>query len=123
VKKNCFGPSDGGEKRKLRTSQQFKMKHGGCTYMLTNKNNRVIYVGVTSALRARIWQHKTKFYPKSFSAKYNCGKIVWYECFPSIVEAIDREKQLKGGNRKQKEDLINAMNPQWKDLWDDIQDL
>jgi putative endonuclease len=99
------------------------MKHGGCTYMITNKKNSVIYVGVTSALRARIWQHKTKFYPKSFSAKYNCSKIVWYECFPTILEAIDREKQLKGGSRKQKEDLINEMNPGGKDLWEEVQDL
>lgn len=99
------------------------MKHGGCTYMITNKNNTVIYVGVTSALRARIWQHKTKFYPKSFTAKYNCEKIVWYECFAHIEEAINREKQLKAGTRKRKEDLINKMNPEWKDLWEEIQDL
>jgi putative endonuclease len=99
------------------------MKHGGCTYMVTNKNNTVIYVGVTSALRARIWEHKTKFYPKSFTAKYNCEKIVWYECFPRIEEAIDREKQLKGGSRKRKENLILEMNPEWKDLWEEIQDL
>ena len=91
--------------------------------MVTNKNNSVIYVGVTSALRARIWEHKTKFYPKSFSAKYNCDKIVWYECFSSIEEAIFREKQLKAGSRKQKEDLINEKNSEWKDLWDEIQDL
>ena len=55
------------------------MKKGGCTYMITNKNNTVIYIGVTSALRARIWEHKTKFYPTSFTAKYNCDKIVWYD--------------------------------------------
>jgi putative endonuclease len=91
--------------------------------MVTNKNNTVIYVGVTSALRARIWEHKTKFYPKSFTAKYNCEKIVWYECFPRIEEAIDREKQLKGGSRKRKENLILEMNPEWKDLWEEIQDL
>ena len=91
--------------------------------MITNKNNTVIYVGVTSALRARIWQHKTKFYPKSFTAKYNCEKIVWYECFGRIEEAIDREKQLKGGGRKRKEELINKVNPDWKDLWEEIQDL
>ena len=91
--------------------------------MITNKYNTVLYVGVSSALRARIWEHKTKFYPKSFTAKYNCDKIVWHECFPTIVEAIDREKQLKAGNRKKKEALINAMNPGWKDLWEDIQDL
>ena len=91
--------------------------------MITNKNNTVIYVGVTSALRARIWQHKTKFYPKSFTAKYNCDKIVWYESFPRIEAAIDREKQLKAGSRNKKEELINKMNPEWKDLWDEIQDL
>ncbi len=99
------------------------MKHGGCTYMVTNKYNTVIYVGVSSALRARIWEHKTKFYSKSFTAKYNCEKIVWYECFPRIEEAIDREKQLKGGSRKRKENLIIAKNPGWKDLWEEIQEL
>ncbi|MEO8960698.1 MAG: GIY-YIG nuclease family protein, partial [Ginsengibacter sp.] len=81
------------------------------------------YIGVSSALRARIWQHKTKYYPKSFTAKYNCDKIVWYESFPRIEAAIDREIQLKAGNRKKKEELINKMNPDWKDLWDEIQDL
>ena len=91
--------------------------------MVVNKNNTVIYVGVTSALRARIWEHKIKFYPKSFTAKYNCEKIVWYDCFSSIEEAIEREKQLKGGSRKKKEELINKTNPEWKDLWAEIQDL
>ena len=91
--------------------------------MVTNKNNTVIYIGVTSALRARIWEHKTKFYPKSFTAKYNCDKIVWYESFPRIEEAIEREKQLKSGSRKKKEELINKINPGWKDLWNEVQDL
>ena len=91
--------------------------------MVCNKNNTVIYTGVTSALSARVWQHKTKAYPKSFTAKYNCDKIVWFECFPTIMEAIEREKQLKGGNRKQKENLINLQNSEWRDLWEDIQDL
>lgn len=91
--------------------------------MVTNKCNTVIYVGVSSSLRARIWEHKTKFYPESSTAKYNCNKIVWCECFPTIMEAIDREKQLKAGSRKRKEALINTMNPEWKDLWEEIQDL
>ena len=91
--------------------------------MITNKNNSVIYIGVTSSLRARIWKHKIKFYPNSFTAKYNCNKIVWFECFPTIMEAIEREKQLKAGNRNKKENLINAMNMEWKDLWEEIQDL
>ena len=99
------------------------MKHGGCTYIITNQYNTVLYTGVTAELRARIWEHKTKFYPESFTAKYNCNKIVWFETFPRIEEAIDREKQIKGGGRKNKEKLINALNPKWRDLWEDIQDL
>ena len=91
--------------------------------MITNKNNTVIYTGVTSALRARIWEHKSKFYPKSFTSKYNCEKIIWYQCFPRIEEAIEKEKQLKGGSRKKKENLINEKNPEWRDLWEEIQDL
>ncbi len=99
------------------------VKHGGFVYIVTNKQNTVLYTGVTSALRARINEHKTKFYPKSFTAKYNCDKIVWYESLSYIEEAIEREKQIKAGNRKNKEALINALNPAWKDLWEEIQDL
>ena len=99
------------------------IKYGGVTYIITNQYNTVLYTGVTSALRARIWEHKTKYYPKSFTAKYNCDKIVWYELLPTIGEAIDREKQIKAGNRKAKEQLINLMNPDWKDLWEEIQDI
>jgi len=100
-----------------------RTKHGGFVYIVTNKYNTVLYTGVTSELRARIFEHKTKFYPKSFTAKYNCDKIVWYQFLPYIEEAIEREKQIKAGNRKNKEDLINALNPQWRDLWGEIQDL
>jgi putative endonuclease len=99
------------------------MRHGGCVYIITNQYNKVLYTGVTADLRARIWEHKTKFYPTGFTAKYNCNKIIWYESFHNIEEAIAREKQIKGGSRKDKEALINGMNPAWKDLWDDIQDL
>ena len=99
------------------------MKHGGCVYIITNRYNKVLYTGVTSELRARIWEHKTKFYPESFTAKFNCNKIVWYEVLPRIEEAIEREKQIKGGSRKDKKALINTINPTWRDLWEDIQDL
>jgi putative endonuclease len=99
------------------------MKRGGFVYIITNQNNTVLYTGVTSELRARIFEHKTKFYPKSFTAKYNCNKIVWFEFVPHIEEAIEKEKQIKAGNRKAKEFLINSINPTRKDLWDDIQDL
>ena len=99
------------------------MKHGGCVYIITNQYNKVLYTGVTVELRARIWEHKTKFYPKSFTAKFNCNKIVWYEVFARIEEAIEREKQIKGGRRKDKEVLIQKLNPTWRDLCKDIQDL
>lgn len=82
---------------------------------MANKNNTVIYAGVTSNLLRRVFQHKTKFY-KGFTSRYNCDKLVYYEEFNNIIHAIQREKQLKAGNRKRKEDLINSMNPEWKDL-------
>jgi putative endonuclease len=83
-------------------------------YFLTNKNNTVIYIGVTSNLLKRIYQHKTK----EFTSKYNCDKLVYLEEFDSVNEAISREKQLKSGNRKRKEALINLENSNWKDLSD-----
>ncbi len=84
-------------------------------YFLTNKNNTVIYIGVTSDIEKRILQHKTKVF-KGFTSKYNCNKLVYFEEFDSINQAIVREKQLKSGNRKKKEDLINTSNPEWIDL-------
>ena len=89
-------------------------KHGGFVYIITNQNNTVLYTGVTSKLRARIFEHKTNFYPKSFTARYNCNKIVWFEFLPHIEEAIGREKQIKASNRKAKELLINSINTTWK---------
>jgi putative endonuclease len=85
-------------------------------YILTNKNNSVLYVGVTSNIKQRINQHKTGFYPNSFSKRYNINKLVYFEFQPTSMDAINREKQLKGGNRQKKIDLINTMNPEWKDL-------
>ena len=99
------------------------LKHGGFVYIITNKNNTVLYTGVTSELRARIDQHKSKYYPNSFAAKYNCDKIVWYQQLDYIEDAIAREKQIKAGNRMKKEELIHKMNSEWRDLWDEIQDL
>lgn len=93
------------------------MKKGGFVYIITNKNNTVVYVGVTEDLVRRIFEHKTKTNPKSFSARYNLEKLVYFEGFHSIEEAIIREKQLKAGNRKKKEFLINSLNPNWIDLY------
>ena len=84
-------------------------------YFLTNKNNTVIYIGVTSNLIKRVFEHKTKK-NNSFTSKYNCNKLVYFEEFLNIEEAIYREKQLKSGNRKRKEELINSINSEWNDL-------
>lgn len=92
------------------------MERGGYIYILTNKNNTVLYTGVTSALDKRLYEHKTGFYKDSFTSRYNVSKLVYYECFTSIEEAIIREKQIKAGSRKKKLDLINRFNPEWKDL-------
>lgn len=72
--------------------------------------------GVTSNLSQRIYQHKTGYYKNSFSSKYKVNKLVYYEFFDSINEAISREKQIKAGSRQKKIELINKLNPEWKDL-------
>ena len=92
----------------------------GFIYMVTNKNNTTRYVGVTSNLPARILEHKTKQYKNSFSAKYNLDKLVYWEAFQDIGNAIGREKQIKGGSRQKKLDLINSINPEWIDLYESI---
>ena len=97
------------------------MQKGGAIYIMTNDSNTVLYTGVTSDLLRRIYQHKEKMDLKCFTYKYNITKLVYYESFDSIEEAIAREKQIKGGSRKKKEILINSVNPEWKDLWEEIQ--
>lgn len=96
------------------------MQYGGTVYILTNKNRTTLYVGVTSNLAARIQEHREKKYPNSFTARYNLNFLVFYENFLRIEEAIAREKQLKGGSRRKKEDLIGNFNPHWRDLSDEV---
>ncbi|MBS1771465.1 MAG: GIY-YIG nuclease family protein [Bacteroidetes bacterium] len=96
------------------------MSKGGTVYIMTTSNRRVLYVGVTSDLIGRVWEHRNKVNPKSFTAKYNCVMLVYYADFSSIANAIAEEKRIKGCSRQHKDDLIDAMNPEWKDLWDDI---
>jgi putative endonuclease len=91
------------------------MKHGA-VYILTNKNHVTLYVGVTSNLEARLEEHQSKKHPNGFTARYNLDKLVYDELFHRIEEAILREKQIKGGSRKKKEELIRSMNPDWQDL-------
>ena len=88
---------------------------GAYVYILSNKRNGTLYVGVTSNLVKRIFEHKEKVI-NGFSAKYNLDLLVYYEERWSIEEAIQREKQLKAGNRKKKLGLIESINPDWKDL-------
>ena len=92
----------------------------GFVYIITNLNNTVLYTGVTSNLKERILKHKQKKYHNSFSGKYNLTKLLYFEYFDTIGEAIKREKQIKGGSRKKKEELITMMNPRWQDLSKDI---
>ena len=92
----------------------------GYVYILTNKNNTTLYVGVTAYLKERIIQHKEKHDKKSFSARYNLNKLVYYETFQMIGDAIGREKQLKGGSRAKKIALIESLNPNWDDLFHEL---
>ncbi len=98
------------------------MESGGSVYIITSNNHTALYVGVTSELWARIYEHKNKVYPNSFSARYHTIKLVYYNHFPSIMEAIDEEKRIKGGSRASKLKLINQMNPEWRDLEQDVLD-
>jgi putative endonuclease len=93
----------------------------GYTYIVTNSYNNTFYVGVTSELYDRIKQHKKKIYPNAFTAKYNLDKLVYFEQFQMIEDAIAREKQLKGGSRQNKINLIIGMNPEWKDLYYELE--
>ena len=84
-------------------------------YILCNKNKTTFYTGMTSNLIKRIGEHKSKVF-KGFSAKYNCDRLVYFQEFGDIKQAIEFEKKLKAGNRARKERLINEQNPEWKDL-------
>lgn len=86
---------------------------------MTNKNNTVIYTGVTNDLNQRVFEHKEKLVA-GFTKKYNVNKLVYFESTNDVYSAIQREKQIKAGSRKKKIDLINSINPEWKDLHNEI---
>ena len=95
----------------------------GFIYIITNKYQTVVYTGVTANLPLRILDYKEKRNPKSFSARYNVNVLVYYEQFQWIGDAISREKQIKAGSREAKNALIRALNPTWKDLYEEIKNI
>ncbi len=88
-------------------------------YIVTNKNQTVLYTGVTNNLVKRIWEHKNKLV-KGFTKKYNVDRLVYYETAGEIMSAIEREKQIKTKSRANKVRLIEEFNSEWKDLYDEI---
>ena len=88
-------------------------------YILTNKNRTVLYTGVTNDLRKRVWEHKEKTHD-GFTKGYSVNQLIYYETFDDVRNAIAREKQIKGGSRQKKIDLINSMNKEWHDLYEEL---
>ena len=86
-------------------------------YIMTNTYNTVLYTGVTNNLDRRMWEHRNKLNPFSFTAKYKIHKLVHFETFTYVLDAIHREKQIKAGSRAKKINLIESKNPQWENLW------
>ena len=86
--------------------------------MMASRKNGTIYTGVTSSLVQRAWQHRNR--AGGFTSAYACKRLVWYEVGGDMIGAITREKQIKGGSRAKKIALIEAVNPDWRDLFDDI---
>lgn len=85
-------------------------------YIMTNRKDGVLYIGVTDNIERRVWEHKNKFYKKSFTARYNCDKLVYFEEFDNGMDAVIREKQFKKWNRQWKVNFIEEMNPSWMDI-------
>ena len=88
-------------------------------YIMANRYNNVLYTGVTNDLKRRVYEHKMHLV-RGFTSRYNVEKLVYYEVTDDIQAAILREKQIKGGSRQKKIDLIMSINPEWKDLFDEL---
>ncbi|SHG66081.1 GIY-YIG nuclease family protein [Chryseobacterium oranimense] len=95
----------------------------GFVYIMTNRHHTTLYTGVTSNLPQRVLQHKERFFEQSFTSRYNLYLLVYWESFQEIGDAISREKQIKAGSRQKKLDLINSLNPEWRDLTEDIENI
>ncbi len=85
-------------------------------YIMSNKSNKVLYIGVTDTIDERVKEHKLKIYPTSYTAKFNCDKLVYFEEIEEGLKAIKREKQMKKWKREWKIKLIEELNPSWSDL-------
>ena len=103
-------------KQSLETNQMDRQYY---VYMMTNKINTVLYTGVTNDLKRRVYEHREKMVG-GFTKKYKITKLVYYEIFGDIENAILREKQLKGGSRQKKVELVNSMNGEWRDLYGEL---
>ena len=90
-----------------------------CIYIMTNTHNTVLYTGVTNNLQRRVLEHQAGK-DSAFKKKDNVTKLVYFECGDEVNTAIFREKQIKAGSRRKKEELIDSLNPEWKDLFDEI---
>jgi len=88
-------------------------------YIMTNKWNRVLYTGITNDLIRRVWEHKSG-HMKGFTMKFRVHKLIYYEIYRDVLGAIAREKQIKNGSRRKKEELVKKMNPWWDDLSDKL---
>ena len=89
-------------------------------YILTNAHRNVLYTGVTNDLIKRVYEHKQHLDKGSYTAKYNVEYLVYFEVTDNPIAAIEREKQIKGWNRKRKNKLVKSKNPEWKDLYDGL---
>ena len=88
-------------------------------YIMASRRNGTLYTGVTANLARRVYEHREALLP-GFTSRYACKLLVWYEGYPTMAEAITREKQIKAGSRKKKLALIEAMNPDWRDLYPNL---
>lgn len=95
------------------------MEGKGYIYFMTNKTNNVLYIGVTNSLKRRIAEH-SEGRGSVFTSKYNCSKLVYFEIFPTIKQAVTRERQLKHFKREWKNQLVETINPKWQDLSESV---
>ncbi len=103
------------DRRKFRRVYPTAMDHDYYVYILSNNSRSTIYIGITSDLEGRLWEHRNPDRP-SFTQRYHCVHLVFYEHFRAVRDALAREKQLKNWTRAKKNAVIAAMNPRWEDL-------